>query len=69
MCTRLKCNTICAEQALADELIAKAKMTLNPNKDIPDLPKLKGKINTLCDLSIILWHCLAVPAVPHQEQL
>ena len=39
-----------AEQALADELISKAKMTLNPDKDIPDLPKLKGRSNFFPEL-------------------
>ena len=34
------------EEAIADDLIAKGKMTLNPAKDIPDLPNLKGELNS-----------------------
>jgi len=35
-----------AEEAIAEDLISKSKMSLNPKKDIPDLPNLKGESRT-----------------------
>lgn len=36
-------SSFVAEEAIAEELIQKSKMSLNPEKDIPDIPNLKGE--------------------------